>query len=249
MGGFYEQSIRLVKRSLRKAIGKLFLSYEQLLTILKEVEAIINSRSLVYVEDDISSNMTLIPSHFLTLNSKIGITACDIDNDDSDFSPNESSTDRLLITWKKGLKHLDKFWKIWRDEYLISLRERTQSRLREARKRLQYPAQIGDVVLIKDDLPRGNWRIGKITELMTSFDEQVRAARIMLASKRIISRSINLLYPTECSRETDRNQEGNDDRTQLSQTSDNNAEIVRQRPKREAANRALQKIREQSSTD
>ena len=239
MGGFYERLIGLVNRSLRKAIEKLCLSLEQLLTILKEVEAVINSRPLVYVEDDINSNMTLTSSHFLTLNPKIGIPTCDIDNDDSDFSPNESSTDRLLITWKKGLKHLDRFWKIWRDEYLISLRERTQTRLREARKRSQYPAQIGDVVLIKDYLPRGNWRIGKITELMTSFDEQVRAARIMLASKRIISRPLNLLYPIEYSSETDRNQEGNDDQSQLSQTSDNNAETIRQRPKREAAKRAL----------
>ena len=60
---------------------------------------------------------------------------------------------------KKGLKHLDRFWKIWRDEYLIIQREKTQT-LREARKRSQYPTQI-DVVLKKDDLPRGNWRIGK----------------------------------------------------------------------------------------
>ena len=81
---------------------------------------------------------------------------------------------------------------------------------------------------------------------MTSFDGQVRAARIMLASKRIIIRPLNLLYPIEYSRETDRTQEGNDDRTQLSQTSDSNAEIVRQRPKREASSWALQRIREQT---
>ena len=53
MGGFYERLIGLVKRSLRKAIGKLCMTYDQLLTILKEVEAIINSRPLVYEEDDI----------------------------------------------------------------------------------------------------------------------------------------------------------------------------------------------------
>ena len=66
MGGFYEQLIGLVKRSLRKAIEKLCLTYEQFLTILKEVEAIINSRPLVYIDDDINSNISLTPSHFLT---------------------------------------------------------------------------------------------------------------------------------------------------------------------------------------
>ena len=44
MGGFYERLIGLVKRSLRKAIGKLCLTGNQLLTVLKETEAIINSR-------------------------------------------------------------------------------------------------------------------------------------------------------------------------------------------------------------
>ena len=89
MGGFYELLIGLVKRSLRKAIGKLCLTYDQLLTILKEVEAVVNSRPLVYIEDDINSSMTLTPSHFLTLNPTEGIPTYDADDNDHDFSPNE----------------------------------------------------------------------------------------------------------------------------------------------------------------
>ena len=245
MGGFYERLIGLVKRSLRKAIGKLCLTYDQLLTILKEVEAVVNSRPLVYIEDDINSSMTLTPSHFLTLNPTIGIPTYDADDNDHDFSPNESSTDKLVLKWKKGLRHVQRFWKIWRDEYLKSLRERTQTRLREAKKRSQNQAQIGDVVLIKDDLPRGNWRIGKITELMTSFDNQVRAAKIKLASKRIISRPLCLIYPIECANETDRGDEETDERKKLTQAPDDNGDKVRSRPKREAAQRAIKQIRQQ----
>ena len=218
------------------------MTYEQLLTILAEVEAIINSRPLVYVDDDINSNISLTPSHFLTLNPRIGTPTCDIDTEDYDFSLNESSADKLLLKWKKGMKHLERFWKIWRDEYLMNLRERTRTQLREAKKRSQYPAQIGDVVLIKDDLPRGNWRIGKITQLMTSFDEQVRSAKVILTSKRIISRPLNLLYPIECS---DGNHDGTSDKNTPIQALDNDAETVRQRPKREAAQRAIKRIREQ----
>ena len=87
-----------------------------------EVEAIINSRLLVYVDDDINSNISLTPSHFLTLNPPIGIPTCDIDTEDNDFSLNESSADKVLLKWKKGMKHLERFWKIWRDEYLMNLR-------------------------------------------------------------------------------------------------------------------------------
>ena len=245
MGGFYERLIGQVKRSLRKAIGKLCLTYDQLLTILKKVEAVINSRPLVYMEDDINSSMTLTLSHFLTLNPTIDIPAYDTDDNEHDFSPNESSSDKLVLKLKNGLKHLQRFRKVWRDEYLISLRERTQTRLREAKKRSQNQAQIGDVVLIKDDLPRGNWRIGKITELMTSFDNQVRAAKIRLASKRIISRPLCLIYPIECANETDRGDEETDDRKKLAQTPNDNGDKVRSRPKREAAQRAIKQKRQQ----
>ena len=97
-------------------------------------------------------------------------------------------------------------------------------------------------MLIKDDLPRGNWRIRKITQLMTSFDEQVRSAKVILTSKRIISRPLNLLYAIECS---DGNYDGTSDKNTLIQAMDNDAEIVRQRPKREASQRATKQIREQ----
>ena len=80
MGGFYERHVGIVKRSLRKAIGKVFLTSEQLLTILKEAEAVTNSRPLVYVGEDINSYMTLKPAHFLTLNPSTRDDTDDIDN-------------------------------------------------------------------------------------------------------------------------------------------------------------------------
>ena len=68
---FYKRLVNVVKRSLRKAIGKVCLNNEQLLTIKQEAEAVINSMPLVYVGDDITFSMTLTPAHFLTLQPKI----------------------------------------------------------------------------------------------------------------------------------------------------------------------------------
>ena len=53
-GGYYEHMVQLVKRSFRKVLGKAQLSYEELLTILTEVEGILNSRPLTYVYSDIT---------------------------------------------------------------------------------------------------------------------------------------------------------------------------------------------------
>lgn len=198
MGGFYERLEGIVKRSLQKAIGKLCLCSEQLL-ILKEAEVVINSRPLVYVGDEINSFMTLTPAHFLTLNPRIGLPASiKDDSDDTDFNPDTSSADRLFATWKKGLKHLSSFWKIWRNDYLLRLRERSQVKLKEPRIKSSYAENIGDVVLIKDELPRGSWRMGRIQEVIKSRDGQVRSAKVLLPSNRVIQRPLNLLYPVEC---------------------------------------------------
>lgn len=46
-------------------------------------------------------------------------------------------------------------WKSWNNEYLLSLRERTQTQ-----KILSSTcANIGDIVIVKDEIPRdyGNW--------------------------------------------------------------------------------------------
>ena len=43
MGGFYERMVGLVKRALRKSINRRLLSYVQLQTVIKEVEAVVNA--------------------------------------------------------------------------------------------------------------------------------------------------------------------------------------------------------------
>ena len=96
-----------------------------------------------------------------------------------------------------GFKHLSSFWKIWRNDYL-SLRERSPIKLNEPRIKSSGAANIGDVILIKDELPRGSWRMGRIQEVIKSRDGQVRSAKVLLPSNRVIGRPLNLLYPVEC---------------------------------------------------
>lgn len=83
-------------------LGRKLATDIQLQTLLKEVEVIVNSRPLVYVGDDLESNITLMLRHFLTLNPDIGVPNSDYDMHDPYYEQVERSTSKLLRIWKKG---------------------------------------------------------------------------------------------------------------------------------------------------
>ena len=64
-GGFFERLIGLTKRCLKKTIGKSKMSYDELITTVVEIEAVLNSRPLTYVScEEFSEPLT--PSHLHT---------------------------------------------------------------------------------------------------------------------------------------------------------------------------------------
>ena len=199
MGGFYERLVGLTKRALRKTIGTRSLTQRQLSTILTEVEAVINSRPLVYVDSDLNSNIALTPSHFLSLHSNCVIPDLTEEIDpEFDASKIVSSSQQLLEIWKRGQKLLNQFWNVWRQEYLSSLRERSQASLKGPRSNTDCIPKVGEVVLVKENLPRGYWKVGRICELFQSRDKRIRSARITFGPNKFVNRALSYLYPIEC---------------------------------------------------
>jgi hypothetical protein len=107
MGGYYERFVGLAKRIIRKTIGRTFLTSVKPKTLLKETEYIINSRPLVYVEEDIDSFITITPGHFLSLNRNISLSELQ----KNEYFPFKSSEGDILKLWRKGHIFLDSFWK------------------------------------------------------------------------------------------------------------------------------------------
>ena len=83
----------------------------------------------------------------------------------------------------------------------MSLREKSTLKLKSPRIEANEAPQIGDIVQLKEDLPRGSWKLGKIVKFITSSDGNIRAAKVLLSTKNTLNRSLNLLYPLECERE------------------------------------------------
>jgi hypothetical protein len=202
MGGFYERLIAIVKNSLRKSIGKLCLTLCQLQTILTEIESVLNSRPLTYVGTDFQDGEVLSPSKFLMMKGDGFLDVSDpVKKDNLSYIREQSKKGKLLQLWKKGQSHLRTFWNIWREEYLTSLRERTQSRLKGPRVTAKICPEVGQIVQVKDCVPRGRWKLARITKLIQSRDGKIRAAEILLPSGNTTKRALNCLYPLECDEE------------------------------------------------
>ena len=220
MGGFYERLVGITKRALRKTLGNNCLTERQLETVIVEVETVINTRPLVYVDDDINSSTMITPSHFLSLHSQSIVPDLTGDsNSDLNYEIEKPTmAQRLLETWKRGQRHLNQFWSLWKNDYLLSLRERTQ----KSGQQMNRSPQIGEVVLIKDDLPRSRWKVGKIVELFMGRDQKIRSAKVLVSPCSYLHRPLSLLYPIECpSKENKGVDSGRKDITQSTEGTEN----------------------------
>ena len=203
MGGFYERLVGLVKRSLRKSVGRNLLSDTQPETLLKEIETVVNSRPLVYIGDGIDSSITLTPGHFLTLNPKAGVPELEFEQADPDFDyfywRVRVFCGQIDTNLEKRSKVLKRVLEIMAGDYLLNLSEQTENTLKTGRIVSHNTLQIGDIVLVKHDLPSGCWRMGKVVELAISADSNVRSVKVKLHTGRIIGRPRKLLFPVEVS--------------------------------------------------
>ena len=96
-------------------------------------------------------------------------------------------------------------------EYLTDLKESHRTLLA---KRKTSDVKNGEVVVVHDDnLSRGQWRLGRIEEVIKGSDGQVRGACVRMQTKTgrsaVLQRPVQLLYPLEmyCQPRNDSNQD------------------------------------------
>ena len=184
-GGFYERMIQSMKRCLKKTIGKAKLTYDELSTALTEVEAILNFRPLSYVSsEDLQEPLT--PSHLLTgrrILSLPDVTATTGSDGDEDF---ELTSQEIHVRLHNLNSALDQFWSRWRDEYLLQLRERYPPTVNGGTFRAPIP---GEVVLVHDENhPRTMWKLGRVSDVITSSDDQIRGATLEVSTNGKLTR-------------------------------------------------------------
>ena len=89
------------------------LYWDKLLTMLAEVEVIINTRPLTYVYGDFPSGFILYNTcSFLTGNLETVIPICSDDFNDPVYQPQKDSVEVLTDYCRKSQKQLDQFWQV-----------------------------------------------------------------------------------------------------------------------------------------
>ncbi|XP_060570099.1 uncharacterized protein LOC132728485 [Ruditapes philippinarum] len=176
MGGVWERMIRSVRSILSSLLYHhgAQLDDESLRTFMCETAAIINSRPLSpqNLNDPLSSE-PLTPNHLLTMKSKILLPP-----------PGKFLKTDLYSRkrWRRIQYLANEFWCRWRKEYLQNL---------QVRNKWVVPKRnccVGDVVLIIDDnQPRCQWRMGRIVELYPDSDGLVRKVRLYVGTSELNS--------------------------------------------------------------
>ena len=192
-GGYWERLIQSVKRCLRKTIGKSALRFEELATILIEIESTLNNRPLTYLYGDDEGPSHVVTPADLICGHRIAST---FNNQQFDVtSTARSLTKRVKYQWRI----LNNFTRQWRRDYLLSLQER---------KSIKQPTTVrvvkeGDVVILKEDgTSKCLWKLACVVEAIKGRDGAIRSARIkLLRGDRSIClrRPIQHLIPLEAS--------------------------------------------------
>ena len=196
-GGLFERMVRSTKRCLKKIIGRARFNFDELHTAIVEVEAIINSRPLTVMSSD-DTEEPLTPSHLMVGRRLLSLPN-NLDYSDPDDEDYEVTGDVL----KKRAKHLDRtlnhFWRRWRKDYLVELRE---SHRTQGAGSMSTSAKPGDVVVVYDeDAHRGFWKYAVIEKLIVGNDGLARGAVLRLSDKdgrrTTLQRPLQKLYPLE----------------------------------------------------
>jgi hypothetical protein len=196
-GGVFERMVALTRESLQAMVTRSRPAIDVYETLLVEAATIINSRPITYLAEGVAEPLPLRPLDFLRpfVNDRTigGI---------GEFHPVHgvpTKAEDLKHMWSGLNERLDRFWRTWSGEYLTGLLDR---RTKRPALGFDRPPEVGEVVLVNDDklIPRAQWPVARIVELVPSKDNEIRTVVIRMGNtQRLVKRPIERLHPLELS--------------------------------------------------
>ncbi|XP_062537725.1 uncharacterized protein LOC134206062 [Armigeres subalbatus] len=162
-GGLWEANIKCVKSHLNRVLNESYLTYEEMHTLLVQIEGILNSRPLVQLSDDPKDYEALSPAHFLVGRELTAVAE----------PLYEDLKENTLSRYQLVQKRKQCFWRRWSNEYVTNLQRRG--------KWFKDPTMLqkGLLVILKEDntLPK-HWKMGRIEEVYPGKDGIIRVVSV-----------------------------------------------------------------------
>ena len=167
-GGLWEAAVKSSKFHLKRILGQERLTFEELSTVVCQVESFLNSRPLGPITShDVEGSSPLTPSHFL-----IGRPAMAYPK------PPVKGKPTTLQRWDICQKATKEFWDRWSQEYLQHLQKAT----RWHRKQRNF--QVNDLVMLTDGSHfKAQWSMARVTQVYPGKDGLVRAVDVQLETR------------------------------------------------------------------
>ncbi|XP_062534893.1 uncharacterized protein LOC134204080 [Armigeres subalbatus] len=176
-GGLWESAVKSFKLLFKRTIGSHTLLYDEMLTVLTQMEAVMNSRPLTPLSNDPDDYEALTPGHFLIQRPLTAIPEPDLDG----------IPENRLAAYQKAQRYTQLLWKKWSQLYLSDLHNRTKWTVRREN------IAVGTMVVLKDEkLPPLSWLLGRVTETYAGKDGNIRVVTVKTRDgtyRRAISKS------------------------------------------------------------
>ncbi|XP_058840265.1 uncharacterized protein LOC131695765 [Topomyia yanbarensis] len=162
-GGLWESAVKSFKTLFKRTIGLNTLVYDEMQTVLIQIESILNSRPLTPVSNDPDDFEALTPGHFLIQRPLMAIPEPDLGE----------IPENRLSAWQKAQRFTQVLWKKWSTQYLSNLHNRTKW------TRQKDNIRVGTMVVLKEEnLPPLKWHLARVTEIQTGPDGNVRVVKV-----------------------------------------------------------------------
>ena len=157
-GGLWEAAVKSFKKHMRVVVGEAKLTFEEMTTVLTQIEACLNSRPLTPLPEASDSIEALTPGHFLIGRPLEAIP---------ERSPMSRSVS-LVRRWHLCQKIVQHFWQRWSKEYLCQLQ-------RFAKWNIPSPnLKVGDIICLRgEQVAPMKWTLERVKELHSGPDGKV----------------------------------------------------------------------------
>ncbi|XP_011883579.1 PREDICTED: uncharacterized protein LOC105570748 [Vollenhovia emeryi] len=175
MGGLWESAVKSCKGHLTKVIGPTSLTFEELTTVVVQVEAILNSRPLTPMSTDPADFNALTPGHFIIGRPLVSILEPDL----ADVKVNRLKRYQVLEQIRQS------FWRRWSVEYLTQLQQRVKW------KEVENTIKKDTMVILRDpNVPPMRWRLARVIKVHPGKDGLVRVVNVK-TSAGVFQRSLS----------------------------------------------------------